>query len=122
MINKRPQGGPDSYGVGIGIEADAEVTGNTIENAPVMGIEVGSGKYLRNVTVSKNTLRKTGIGIGVTVVEGAGQATITDNVITDAKDGAVVGMRWDKPATGDLTQSGAEAFAHLRIAGNRVSR
>jgi uncharacterized secreted repeat protein (TIGR03808 family) len=122
MINKRPQGGPDSHGVGIGIEADTEVTGNTIENAPVMGIEVGSGKYLRNVTVSGNTLRKTGIGIGVTVVEGAGRATITDNVIAGAKDGAVVGMRWDKPATGDLTKDGAEAFAHLRIAGNRVSR
>jgi uncharacterized secreted repeat protein (TIGR03808 family) len=122
MVNKRPQGGPDSYGVGIGVEADTEVTGNTIENAPVMGIEVGSGKYLRNVTVSRNRLRKTGIGIGVTVVEGAGSATITDNVIADAKDGAVVGMRWDKPATGDLTRGGAEAFAHLRIAGNQVSR
>lgn len=122
MVNKRPQGGPDSHGVGIGVEADTEVTGNTIENAPVMGIEVGSGRYLRNVTVSRNTLRKTGIGIGVTVVEGAGNATITDNVIADAKDGAVVGMRWDKPATGDLTKDGAAAFAHLRIAGNTVSR
>jgi uncharacterized secreted repeat protein (TIGR03808 family) len=122
MVNERPQGGPDSHGVGIGVEADTEVTGNTVENAPVMGIEVGSGKYLRNVTVTKNVLRKTGIGIGVTVVEGAGSATITDNVIADAKDGAVVGMRWDKPATGDLTKSGAAAFAHLRIARNQVNR
>lgn len=119
MVNKRPQGGPDSHGVGIGVEADTQVTGNTVENAPVMGIEVGSGKYLRNVTVSRNVLRNTGIGIGVTVVEGAGQATITDNEIADARNGAVVGMRWDKAATGDLTRSG-ESFTHLRIAGNRV--
>ena len=121
MINKRPQGGPDSHGVGIGVEADTEVTGNTIENAPVMGIEVGSGKYLRDVTVARNTLRRTGIGIGVTVVEGAGKASITDNVIAQARDGAVVGMRWDKAATGDLTRSGAERFPNLTIRDNKVS-
>ncbi|MBS0247102.1 MAG: TIGR03808 family TAT-translocated repetitive protein [Proteobacteria bacterium] len=121
MINKRPQGGPDSYGVGIGVEADTEVSGNTIENAPVMGIEVGSGKYLRNVTVTRNNLRQVGIGIGVTVVEGAGQAAITDNVIAQAKGGAVVGMRWDKAATGDLTRGGGERFPHLTIRDNKVS-
>ncbi len=121
LINKRPQGGPDSYGVGIGIEADTQVTGNRIENAPVMGIEVGSGKYLRNVTVSGNVLNKSGIGIGVTVVEGAGTATITNNVITGATRGAIVGMAWDKPATGDLAQGGAERYPNLRVSGNRVS-
>lgn len=121
MINNRPQGGPDSHGVGIGVEADTEVTGNTIENAPVMGIEVGSGKYLRDVTVARNTLRRTGIGIGVTVVEGAGKASITDNVIAQARDGAVVGMRWDKAATGDLTRGGAERFPNLTIRDNKVS-
>ena len=34
IVNKRPQGGPDSSGLGIGVEADTLVTGNTIENAP----------------------------------------------------------------------------------------
>ena len=120
MINKRPQGGPDSYGVGIGVEADTEVSGNTVENAPVMGIEIGSGPYLRNVTVTRNTVRQTGIGIGVTVVEGAGTATIAENVITAAKDGAIVGMRWDKAATGDLTRGGVERFPHLTIRDNKV--
>jgi uncharacterized secreted repeat protein (TIGR03808 family) len=121
IVNKRPQGGPDSHGVGIGVEADTEVVGNTIENAPVMGIEVGSGKYLRNVTVTGNTVSQTGIGIGVTVVEGAGSAAITNNNITGARSGAIVGMHWDKPATGDLSQSGASKFPHLQISGNRVS-
>jgi uncharacterized secreted repeat protein (TIGR03808 family) len=121
MVNKRPQGGPDSYGVGIGIEADTVVTGNIIENAPVMGIEVGSGKYLRNVTVSKNVLRQTGIGIGVTIVEGAGSAAITDNIISGAEHGAIVGMAWDKPATGDLSQGGAEKYPNVKLSGNQVS-
>ena len=121
VVNKRPQGGPDSYGIGIGVEADTEVTGNKIDNAPVMGIEVGSGPYLRNVTVSRNDVRRTGIGIGVTVVEGAGKATIEDNVIAQAARGAIVGMRWDKAATGDLAREGADKFPNLRVSGNTVS-
>lgn len=121
LINRRPQGGPDSYGVGIGVEADTVVTGNTIENAPVMGIEVGTGKYLRNVTVTGNSVRKAGIGIGVSVVDGAGMAVIADNAIAEAARGAIVGMAWDKPATGDLVQGGAERYPNLRVSGNRVS-
>ncbi len=121
VVNKRPQGGPDSYGVGIGVEADTEVTGNKIDNAPVMGIEVGSGPYLRNVIVSRNDVRRTGIGIGVTVVEGAGKATIEDNVIAQAARGAIVGMRWDKAATGDLAREGADKFPNLRVSGNTVN-
>jgi uncharacterized secreted repeat protein (TIGR03808 family) len=121
MINRRPQGGPDSYGVGIGVEADTVVSGNTIENAPVMGIEAGSGKYLRNVSVTGNNVRQTGIGIGVSVVEGAGMATIADNVIAGATRGAIVGMAWDKPASGDLSQGGAERYPNLRVSGNKVS-
>ena len=121
LVNKRPQGGPDSFGVGIGVEADTVVTSNSIDNAPTMGIEVGSGPYLRNVTVTGNVVRKTGIGIGVSVVEGAGAAAITDNVIADARHGAIVGMHWDKAATGDLSKGGAERYPNLRVSGNKVS-
>lgn len=121
IVNKRPQGGPDSFGVGIGVEADTLVTKNVIENAPVMGIELGSGKYLRDVTVSGNVVQKTGIGIGVSVVEGAGSAVISDNIIKGAEHGAIVGMAWDKPVTGDLTQGGTEKYPQLRISGNRAS-
>jgi uncharacterized secreted repeat protein (TIGR03808 family) len=120
IVNKRPQGGPDSSGLGIGVEADTLVFGNTIENAPTMGIEVGSGKYLHNCTITNNLVRMTSIGIGVSVADGAGTATITDNRIVDAKDGAVVGMAWDKRVTGDLVKSGAERFPQLRISGNRT--
>jgi uncharacterized secreted repeat protein (TIGR03808 family) len=121
LINKRPQGGPDSAGVGIGVEADTTVSGNTIENAPTMGIEVGSGKYLRDCKVTTNTVREAGIGVGVSVAEGAGKAEISSNVFSGIKRGAVVGMEWDRPVTGDLTRGGADKFPQLTIADNKVS-
>lgn len=120
MTNKRPQGGPDAYGVAIGVEADTTVSGNTIENAPVMGIVVGSGKYLRDCKVTANVVREAGIGVGVSVVEGAGKAEITSNVFSAIKNGAVVGMAWDKAVTGDLTRGGADKFPQLTIRNNKV--
>jgi uncharacterized secreted repeat protein (TIGR03808 family) len=120
IVNKRPQGGPDSFGVGIGVEADTLVTKNFIDNAPVMGIELGSGKYLRDVTVAGNVVRNTGIGIGVSVIEGAGSAVISDNIIKGAQHGAIVGMAWDKPVTGDLSHGGTYKYPQLRISGNQA--
>lgn len=120
MTNKRPQGGPDAFGVGIGVEADTTVSGNTIENAPTMGIVVGAGKYLRDCKVTANIVREAGIGVGVSVVEGAGKAEITANVFSGIKRGAVVGMAWDKEATGDLTRGGADKFPQLTIRDNKV--
>jgi uncharacterized secreted repeat protein (TIGR03808 family) len=120
MTNKRPQGGPDAYGVGIGVEADTTVSGNTIENAPVMGIVVGAGKYLRDCKVTANAVRDAGIGVGVSVADGAGRAEITANVFSGIKRGAVVGMAWDKVVTGDLTRGGADKFPQLTIRDNKV--
>jgi uncharacterized secreted repeat protein (TIGR03808 family) len=120
LVNRRPQGGTDSAGLGIGVEAYTTVTGNVIENAPNMGIEVGSGKYLRDVSVTANVVRMAGIGIGVSVVEGAGPAVISDNLIVGSKRGAILGMAWDEAVTGDLAKGGAERYPQLRIAGNRT--
>jgi uncharacterized secreted repeat protein (TIGR03808 family) len=117
---RRPQGGPDAGGVGIGVEAETAVSANVIEIAPTMGISVGYGKYLRNVTVSGNVIRKTGIGVGVSVVAGAGQAAITGNTIEDARLGGVIGMEWDKPVTGDLAKEGAQRYPQLTVANNLV--
>jgi uncharacterized secreted repeat protein (TIGR03808 family) len=118
---QRPQGGPDAAGLGIGVEADTAVTGNVIENAPSMGISVGYGKYLRDVTVSGNVVRQTGIGIGVSVTAGAGRAAITGNTISGAKLGAIVGMDRDKAATGELAKEGAATpYPQLTIANNQA--
>ena len=34
--------------------------------------------------------------------------------------GAIVGMEWTKPVTGDLAKDGAARYAQLAISGNRV--
>lgn len=107
-------------GIGIGIAADSVVTGNVIEIAPTAGIEVGYGPYLRDVIVSDNVMRGVGVGVAVSVVPGSGTALITDNLIAETKNGAVVGMEWDKRVTGDLTKDGVGKYAHVTLSGNRV--
>ncbi|MGD9922814.1 MAG: TIGR03808 family TAT-translocated repetitive protein, partial [Pseudorhodoplanes sp.] len=107
-------------GIGIGIAADSVVTGNVIEIAPTAGIEVGYGPYLRDVIVSDNVMRTVGVGVAVSVVKGSGNALITDNLIAEARNGAVVGMEWDKRVTGDMTKDGTGRFAHVTLSGNRV--
>src|SRR6476619_3399201 len=69
LLQKRPAGTDpnDGNGIGIGVEADAAVTGNVIENAPVAGISLGWGQYLRDVSVTGNVVRDAGVGIAVSV-------------------------------------------------------
>jgi uncharacterized secreted repeat protein (TIGR03808 family) len=110
----------DPAGIGIGIEADAAVTGNVVESAPTAGIMVGWGRYLRDVTVTANVVRRASIGIGVSVVAGAGAALIANNVIAETVHGAVIGMEWAKPVTGDLCFDQARRFAQLTVAANQA--
>ena len=111
----------DGHGIGIGVEADTAVTGNVIENALSIGIAVGYGKYLRDVTVTGNIVRSAGIGIGVSVTPGAGSALIANNLIAGAIHGAIVGSDGNKRVTSDLTKAGAERYAHLSIGPNSVN-
>jgi uncharacterized secreted repeat protein (TIGR03808 family) len=112
---------PPGFGVGISVEADTTVSGNVVENAPLYGMQIGWGPYLRNVVATGNIIRKAGTGIVVSVVEGAGTAVISDNVIDGARNGAIIGQRWADPATGDLAQSGNAGYAHLTVERNHVS-
>ena len=115
-----PSGGP-RFGVGIAVEADVAVSGNVIDGAPLYGMQLGWGPYLRDVAATGNVIRRAPIGIAVSVVDGAGSAVISDNLISGAEQGAVLGMHWDKTATGDLAQNGAEAFPRLLVERNRIS-
>ncbi len=110
-----------TFGVGIGVEADVAVNGNVIDGAALYGMQLGWGPYLRDVAATGNVIRQAPLGIAVSVVEGAGSAVVSDNLISGADKGAVVGMRWDKTATGDLAQNGAEQFPNLLIERNRIS-
>lgn len=112
------------FGIGIAVEADTSVTGNVIENAPLFGLMLGWGPYLRDVIASQNIIRDCGTGIAVSVVEGAGPAIIAGNLISGATNGAIVGYRWREAATQDLASSGADVetrvWPHLDVRGNRV--
>ncbi|HEV7415399.1 TIGR03808 family TAT-translocated repetitive protein [Tianweitania sediminis] len=111
---------PPGFGTGIAVEADTVVTGNVVENAPLFGIHLGWGEFMRNVVASNNVIREAGIGISVTVVEGTGSAVVTDNVISGARNGSIIGHRWTERATGDLATGEEQPFANLRVSGNQV--
>lgn len=112
---------PPGFGVGIAVEADCAASGNVIENAPLFGINIGWGEFMRNVVATGNVIRKARTGIGVTVVAGVGPAIITDNMIDGAEKGAIVGFEWTKQVTGDLAAEGSDAYGHLTVERNRVS-
>jgi uncharacterized secreted repeat protein (TIGR03808 family) len=122
VVAHRPAGTDptDASGVGIGVEADTAVSGNVVENAAHAGIAAGSGQYLRDVAISANIVRGADYGITVSVAPGAGASVIADNLISGARRGAIVGMEWQKPVTGDLATDGAARYAQLSISGNRV--
>ncbi len=80
---------------------------------------LGWGPYMRNIVASQNILRDCGTGIAVTVVDGAGPAAITNNIVQGSERGAIKGYRWLEPATGELNNSARHA--NLTITGNQVS-
>lgn len=107
------------FGFGISVEADTVVSGNVIEDAATAGMMLGWGPFLRNLTVSGNIVRKARVGMRVSVVEGAGSAVITGNVLDDVAEGAILGYRWADRSTGDLIEGGG-GFSHLAISNNRT--
>src|SRR3954454_6768883 len=80
----------------------------------------GYGPYLRDVLVSGNVVRQSGVGVAVSVAPNAGAAQIANNLFSRCPGGGVVGYEWDKAASADLTFGGAGRFAHLAITGNTV--
>ncbi len=122
LLPKRPAGTTpgDPAGIGIYVEADTSVTGNVVENAAGAGLVLGWGPYLRDVAATGNVVRRSGIGVAVSVVPGARAALIANNVISGSRRGAIVGMDHARPVTGDLTPEGAGRFPHLTLQGNRT--
>jgi len=115
-----PLSGEILYGIGIVAEADAAVTGNVVEDAPHAGIAIGYGPYLRDVSATGNVLRDCAIGFIVSTVDGTGRAQIANNLIAGARDGAIVGYRWQERATGDLNEDPARNHPRIALAGNIV--
>jgi uncharacterized secreted repeat protein (TIGR03808 family) len=124
LIPKRPIGTApdDDAGIGIYVEADSAVTGNVVENAPSFGIVAGWGKYLRDVAITGNVIRKAFAGIGVSVAAGAGTALVNNNMISETPRGAVVGLDHARAITTDLSAEGAQRYAQVVIGSNAVRR
>ncbi len=122
ILPKRPIGTApdDDAGIGIVVEADAAVTGNVIENAPSFGIMAGWGKYLRDVTITGNVVRNAFVGIGVSVVPGAGTALVSNNLISGSRGSAIVGLDHAKTVTSDLGSEGASRFPQIALGLNAI--
>lgn len=108
----------DRRGFGIAMEADGVVSNNVIEDAPAVGIAMGWGASMRDITVMGNVIRNAGIGIGISVTEKAGYGYITNNMISGAKDGAIRAMDHDKALGPDLVHSSSESYRNIAVLGN----
>lgn len=99
----------DKRGEGIAVEADASISGNTIENAPTAGIMIGWGRYMRNVVATGNMIRTVGVGIAVSGDRDAGTALISSNLIAGATRGAIRTMNLAEPVGPDLATTPVSA-------------
>lgn len=117
---KSPADDLNFLGIGIAAEADIAVTGNVIENAPALGLALGWGPYMRNLIADGNIIREAGIGIGVSVAEGAGSAIITDNLISEADKGSILAMKWTEAVSDDLAGLDKSPYPQLTLRDNRI--
>jgi uncharacterized secreted repeat protein (TIGR03808 family) len=107
-------------GFGIHVEAEAAVTGNVIEDASDIGIALGWSWGMRNLAATGNVIRRTGIGVSVSLVPKERNALVANNVISEARDGAVIGTEYGKPVTGDLTKAPDSRASGVVVANNAV--
>jgi uncharacterized secreted repeat protein (TIGR03808 family) len=107
-------------GSGIAVEADTSVTHNVVEGAPAYGILVGRGKHLRNVSVTRNVVRKSHIGIGVAAGSDSDTEVIADNLIDGAQIGAIRPMKGETSIGRDLAGAGAEPYRKIAVRANVV--
>lgn len=107
-------------GIGVHVEAEAAVTGNVIEGASEIGISLGWSWGMRNLVATGNMVRKTGIGIAISLVPKQRNALVASNVIAEATRGAVLGTEYGKVVTGDLTKAPDARAAGVTIENNSV--
>lgn len=107
----------DKRGEGISVEADAVVSGNTIEGAPAAGIVIGWGRYMRDVNATGNVIRAARIGIMITRDPAAGTCLVAQNLISGARDGAIRLMDLGRAVGPDLARDPLQS-PRLVVTGN----
>ncbi len=115
-----PKGKELIGGAGVHVEAETAVTGNVIENASDIGISLGWSWGMRNLVATGNMVRKTGIGISISLVPKERNALIANNIIAEARNGAVVGTEYGRAVTGDLTKAADAKAAGVKVENNAV--
>jgi uncharacterized secreted repeat protein (TIGR03808 family) len=115
-----PKGKEPIGGSGIHVEAEAVVSGNVIEEASDVGISLGWSWGMRNLNATGNMIRDCKVGIGVSLVPKERNVVVANNVISGARDGAVIGTEYGKPVTGDLTRAADKRATGVRVEGNAV--
>ena len=108
----------DRRGIGISVEADAVVSGNVVESAPIAGIVAGLDQYIRDVAITGNVVRKAGIGIGISGSAAGGVALVANNLISGAAGGAIRAMDHESPTGPDLVRGNVDAYPHIKLSGN----
>jgi uncharacterized secreted repeat protein (TIGR03808 family) len=118
---KRREAEPeDKRGEGISVEADAVVSGNVIEGAPTAGITAGWGQYRRDISITGNLVRDTGIGILVSSDPAGGACLIAQNMVSGAKNGAIRAMDHGQAIGPDLASS-TSTDPRVSVSGNVVA-
>lgn len=112
----------DKRGEGITVEADASVTGNTIEGAPTAGIVIGWGRHMRNVAANSNVIRDARVGIAITDDPSAGACLVTSNLISGSRDGGIRLMHFGRLVGGELARGLRESLpARIAVIGNLLT-
>jgi uncharacterized secreted repeat protein (TIGR03808 family) len=76
-----------SGGVGIFVEADCAVSGNSVEDCAI-GIGAGTNQFTSDVNISGNLIRKSGLGIGVSS-QTPKEILVANNFIAGFSAGAI---------------------------------
>lgn len=113
-LTKRQEKG----GIGIFVEAEAIVTGNKIDTADFVGLLLGWGRNLGNVSANANFISNAHIGIGVSADPEAGYAAVMNNMITGSREGAIRAMDRGKPLGPDLSRQSAESYRNMAVFAN----
>lgn len=114
------RGPSDPGGYGIAVEADAAVSGNTVEGAPTAGISIGWGRYCRDVAATGNVVRRCDVGIAVTSDAKAGTVLIANNMISGSRRGAIRANDHGRIQGDDLAVA-QPSTGRIRATGNVVA-
>lgn len=114
------RGPSDPGGYGIFAEADAAVTGNTIEGAPTAGLGLGWGRFCRDIAATGNVVRNCTLGISITATPEAGSVLLSGNLISGSREGAIRMTDHGRVVGADLALSPSPT-GRIRLTGNIVS-